>query len=241
MSTHNDDYSTLVEFLEFPLGSADGIFERFNGIHNPEKLLFGTSPERFIYLPGLRTNRVLLVAHADTYWDCEEFSQHTVIGDGDILRSSNPYAGLGADDRAGCAIIWLLKDLGHSILITDGEEIGRRGSTFLMNNFPDIAAAIQNDHQFIIQFDRRNGTEFKCYRVGSPKFRKYIATETGYTEPDRNSFTDIVTLCTEITGVNLSIGYRNEHTSSECLHLREWQTTLDLCRRWLAKEPPVSG
>jgi hypothetical protein len=235
-NTADDDYATLVEFLEFPLGSADAVFQHFSSIPNPGKVLSGRSPERFIYLPGSRENKTLLVAHADTKWNGEEHRQHHVIRDADTLCSSNPDVGLGADDRAGCAIIWLLKDLGHSILITDGEEQGRLGSTFLIEEYPDLADKIQSDHQFVIQFDRRNATEFKCYDVGSSAFRNYIASETGYSEPDRRSWTDIVTLCTQITGVNLSIGYRNEHTSSECLHLSEWQSTLGLCRSWLAQD-----
>ena len=234
--TPDSDYSTLVEFLKFPLGSANAVFKRFSSIPNQRKILCGRSPERFIYLSGSRENKVLLVAHADTYWDGGRPSQHNVIRDADVLRSSNRNVGLGADDRAGCAIIWLLQHLGHSILITDGEEQGRRGSTYLMEENPVLVDEIQKNHQFVIQLDRRNGTDFKCYSVGSVAFRNYIAAETGYTEPDILASTDIVTLCTEITGVNLSIGYRNEHTSLECLHLSEWQSTLDLCRRWLAQE-----
>ncbi|HJW87414.1 MAG TPA: hypothetical protein VJ440_12350, partial [Candidatus Brocadiaceae bacterium] len=48
-------------------------------------------------------------------------------------------------------------------------------------------------------------------------------------------FTDIVTLCRRITGVNLSIGYRNEHTDDEHLVLQDWQHTLDVCRTWLSR------
>jgi hypothetical protein len=59
---------------------------------------------------------------------------------------------------------------------------------------------------------------------------------TGYIEPDRYSYTDIVTLCREITGVNLSVGYRNEHSYKESLVLDEWLNTLNLCRRWLSEE-----
>jgi len=61
-----------------------------------------------------------------------------------------------------------------------------------------------------------------------------VKTETGYTEPDRDSFTDIGVLCRGICGVNLSVGYRDEHGWFERLSIREWKNTLELCREWLS-------
>ena len=107
--------------------------------------------------------------------------------------------------------------MGHSLLITDGEEHGAIGSDWLMKGPEnmDIANLINQDHQFIIQFDRRNGKDFKCYSVGTDEFRAYIAEKTGYLEPDRSAGTDIVKLCRDITAVDLSVGYRNEHSEEE--------------------------
>ena len=60
----------LRSFLEIPLGSADGVFDRF----------LENSPGQFVVVKvwkdscnvrGSRLNKVLLVAHADTYWDHE--------------------------------------------------------------------------------------------------------------------------------------------------------------------------
>lgn len=99
----------------------------------------------------------------------------------------------------------------------------------------DIADEINDEHQFVIQFDRRNGTDFKCYSVGTDSFRKYIEQQTGYKEPDRIASTDIVNLCQNIARVNLSIGYYNEHESDEYLNVEEWKNTLELCRRWLSE------
>lgn len=126
--------------------------------------------------------------------------------------------------------------MGHSLLITNGEEDRRQGSTWLMTANHDIAEEINREHQFIVQLDRRNGNDFKCYTVGTDEFRSYVEQKTGYNEPDRRSYADIVTICRDITGVNLSIGYRNEHSSDECLYLKEWQNTLKLCRIWLSEQ-----
>jgi hypothetical protein len=230
-----DDLDALTDFLEIPLGNADGVFDLFSKI--PGIISRGKGLERFLYMKGARENKVLLVAHADTFWDgqCEE--KHEVVHENDgVLRSSNRNCGLGADDRAGCAILWLLKDSGHSLLVTSGEEQGCQGSEWLMNSPEnrDIAEEINRDHQFIVQFDRRNGSDYKCYNVGTAKFRNYVQKITGYSEPDRLSSTDIRILCRDIAGVNLSIGYHNEHTPDECLNMDEWLHTLNLCRSWLA-------
>lgn len=223
----------LQEFLSYPIFNSDAVFNRFRWLekHENRNVVFRENlkiqKERFLYIEGNRSDKVVLVAHADTVWDesyiYRELHQ-TITMDGDVIRGTNPECGIGADDRAGCAILWLLRNSGHSILITDGEEHGRIGSFWLMNNHTDIADRL-NNHRFLIQFDRRNARDFKCYNVGTDEFRTFIQKETGYTEPDRNSSTDIVTLCRDICGVNVSVGYYNEHTTEENINIKEWMYT----------------
>ncbi len=237
-----NDIETLRRFLEVPLETSEPIFQYFLSIPDREIIFRGERPNRFLYVRGQRKNKVLLVAHADTVWDDffkeSRHERHELIFSSGIFQSSSSVCGIGADDRAGCAMLWLLKDLGHSLLITDGEEAGGLGSDWLMSDptNSDIAEEINTQHQFMIQLDRRHGSDFKCYSVGTDEFRDYVHCMTGYTEPDRYSYTDIVTLCQEITGVNLSVGYRNEHSSKESLCVEEWLNTLNVCRRWLAEE-----
>jgi hypothetical protein len=38
-----------------------------------------------------------------------------------------------------------------------------------------------------------------------------------------------------VVGVNLSVGYYNEHTSREILVIKEWINTLNMVRNWLSK------
>lgn len=236
-STKSTDIETLIEFLKFPLGSADDVLSKFAKL--PGAIRRGEGLEQFVFIEGSRNNRVLLVAHADTHWDenyCDKcYGPPELEVENGIIRNKNTNVGLGADDRAGCAILWLLKDMGHSLLVTNGEEGGRMGSTWLMDYHSDIADKINECHQFAIQFDRRNGYDFKCYNVGTDEFRAYVKQQTGYSEPDRKLSTDIVTICRDICGVNLSIGYRNEHTAGECLYIDEWLNTLNICRDWLSK------
>ncbi|MGE5406699.1 MAG: hypothetical protein ACM3NR_03215 [Methanosarcina sp.] len=232
-----NEINVLNEFLNYPLASANPILDRFSELKG--SIRRGEGAEQFVYIGGKRENRVLLVAHADTVWDLNDNtiqSDHDIIYNNGIFSSDTPGVGIGADDRAGCAILWLLKDLGHSFLITNGEEQGRLGSKWLMDYNDDIAEEINFSHRFAVQFDRRNKNDYKCYNVGTPEFRKYLNRVTGYREPDTSSYTDIVTVCRRITGVNLSIGYYHEHSEEERLVVREWLNTLEMSRRWLGKE-----
>lgn len=150
---HEDDVAVLLEFLRFPLGSAEGILDKFARL--PGAIRAGNNLRQFVFVEGQRQNKVVLVAHADTCWDLfyradkQPVPQNIQLTDG-IIR--NPGYGLGADDRAGCAILWLLRGLGHSLLIVNGEEYGEIGSGFLMSNRGDIADKINNEHQFALDF-----------------------------------------------------------------------------------------
>ena len=226
-----ENYMVLQEFLSYPIANSDAVFNRFRWleINENREVVYRENlrnqKERFLYIEGNLSDKVVLVAHADTVWDesyIHRELKQTITMTGDVIRGTNPLCGIGADDRAGCAILWLLRNSGHSILITDGEEHGRQGSNWLMNNHTDIADRL-NNHQFIIQFDRRNACDFKCYTVGTDKFRAFIKQQTGYQNADNTpGVTDIVTLCRDICGVNFSIGYYNEHSTEECINVREW-------------------
>lgn len=236
-SLSDGSLKTLRDFLEMPIESTDPVFARFG--NEPGAIIRGEGLRKFVYVPGRhRKDRVLLVAHADTVWDAEytgetRLERQLACENGVIW---NIHGGLGADDRAGCAMIWELQNLGHSVLITNGEEQGRTGATWLMDENPDIADEINSTHNFMVQLDRRNGADFKCYSVGSGSFQRYVKKMTGYSEPDRRAFTDIVALCRDICGVNLSIGYNNEHTDNEYLDARQWGNTLKVCQSWLGQE-----
>lgn len=241
-STPDPDLALLLAFLHEPVHTSDGVLARFARLKGA--VARGRRPCRFVYVPATRPHPVLLVAHADTVWDdpsrergASACRQELAVDADGIIRSADPQTGFGADDRAGCALAWLLHhELGHAVLITDGEEQRGKGSAWLMEapENRDIAAAVNRDHAFLVQFDRRNDRDFKCYDVGTPAFRAHVARMTGYAETEQPSFTDIVNLCRDVCGVNLSIGYRDKHTAKESLSLAAWRQTLAVCRRWLA-------
>ncbi len=244
-SKKNAELSVLFDFIKMPISDSTPIFEKFKSLPRAVFHESGTHPkERFVYVEGTREDKVLLVAHADTVWDTYyikksyDDTHKPMIRENTIISSSHQH-GIGADDRCGVAMVWLMKDLGHSLLIVDGEERGAIGSNFLVDDHPELIEKINKEHRFAVEFDRRNAKEFKCYDVGTPEFRAYVTQETGYTEPDRMFFTDICTLCTSVCGVNISVGYYNEHTAQEMVNLDEWMSSYQLAKKWLTKEQPA--
>ena len=216
-------------FLALP-HHADAVLETFADLPGAVRESDGFG-EDFVYIPAARENAVLLVAHADTVG--EWYDEIELVEDDSAIRNRRGI--LGADDRAGCAMLWLLRDLGHGLLLTDGEEFGGIGANFLCRCFPELFDEINRRYDFMLQIDRRGKSDFKCYGVGTDEFRAYVGQKTGFAEPDRSRFTDIVFLCRDICGANLSCGYHNEHPAEEYLVKDEWHGTLRLLRTWLSE------
>lgn len=219
----------LKEWLEIDL---DEVFRRFAHLTPDRAVSRGTGDTRFLFLSGTRQDRVALIAHADTVWDGMLGYPGRVSYQDGVYTSLNPEIGLGADDHSGCAMVWALRDLGHSFLILAGEEKGCLAGRWLADCNPDILDEL-NQHQFMVEFDRRGSRDFKCYDVGSDAFRAYIESQIGYAEPDRQSGTDVRILARRICGVNLSVGFYEEHSPNESLVYADWAHTHQTVRRWL--------
>lgn len=132
--------------------------------------------------------------------------------------------GLGADDRAGVfAIIQILKKgLRPHVIFTTDEESGAWGATALGKEpcpFEDL--------RYIIELDRRGADDCVFYDCENPEFNAYIES-FGFVEAI-GSFSDICMICEdwEIAGVNLSIGYRDEHSVTEVLFVGHMLNTID--------------
>ena len=257
MESIENEKEVLMTFLSFSLTSSKPILEKFSKLDGAIVHLDGEK-HNFVYIPGKRKDRVVLVAHSDTVWDTYYNSynkrktqnpdndedlfdpeKHKPIEmDGIIQQGGTGNWGIGADDRAGCAMLWLLRNCGHSLLITDGEEYGQIGANYIIEKYPDIAEEL-NSHQYFIQLDRCGSNDYKTYFIPVTKdFRKYIEENTQYKNAGKTSVTDIVALCTEVCGVNLSVGYYKEHTPKESVVYDEWLHTLQLLRIFLQKEQP---
>jgi hypothetical protein len=237
-------YPNVSKWLQM---SQDEVLDKFHSLEGAYS--DGTGDKRFVYIAGTRKNKALLVAHADTVWTGAPINLHWYNG---VLYSKNrdvrfeqkskwsngtitKYGiGIGADDRAGCAILWCLRELGHSLLITSGEEDGCISSKWLIKEkwWED---EITNEHQFAIEFDRRGHNDLVFYDVGTNAFAKYAKAQTGFV-PKQGFGTDIKYLCKGICGVNLSVGYYSEHTTEEKLVYDQWLNTLGIAKNWLSQD-----
>lgn len=132
--------------------------------------------------------------------------------------------GLGADDRAGIfAILTILKH-GYrpSIIFTTDEEIGAVGAVQLVE---DIKTP-ESELKYIIQLDRRGTNDCVFYDCDNKDFVEYVEN-FGFIETF-GSFSDISVICPAwgVAGVNLSIGYEDEHSTSEILHVAAMMNTI---------------
>jgi len=234
--TTTETTKSLLKFLKLPLASTKEIFEIFEAYAERENLVTmtdGTQNEhnKWLYIQGTKPSGVCLVAHADTVF---MNGPNLKITDTIISSNSDEY-GIGADDRAGVALIWMVKELGHSILITDGEEIGMVGASKLasVKKYIDY---INDNNAFFMQIDRRNNLEYKHYGTGNKEFESYIENKFGYINAGNSSFTDIVVLSKTIPGVNISACYYNEHTCLEYIDLIAFNALVNKMYRYLSTE-----
>ncbi len=172
------------------------------------------------YIYAIGDIPIALVAHMDTVFP-RPASEVFYDRSKNVIWSPQ---GLGADDRAGIfAIIQIIRrGLRPHIIFTTDEEKGCLGA--------DKLGRIKcpfDDLRYIIQLDRRGANDCVFYDCDNNEFVKYVEN-FGFVEAI-GSFTDICSLCPEwkVAGVNLSIGYRDEHSISEVLFVGQMLNTID--------------
>lgn len=232
----------LFEFLNAPFDNGDAIFDKFKSLPNAKHSVGKAPLQRYVYIPGTRKDRVVLVAHVDTAWDknyvngLKLSSKRQILFDNGVFTSANAEIGLGADDRAGCAMLWKLKDSGHSILIVDGEEHGKHGAKYLKSSSKSLYKEL-NKHCFMIELDHVSTNHVSFLQVhNTTKFKNYLCQSTGFVDRKIGGGCDLQILCKHICGANVGVGYYNQHRSSEKLVLEEWENTYRVIEEFLKKE-----
>lgn len=133
--------------------------------------------------------------------------------------------GLGADDRAGVFSILEIIERGYrpTVILTTDEEVGGIGAAAVAADFDKAPT----DLNFLIELDRQGSNDAVYYDCDNPLFEEYI-TRFGFVT-DIGSFSDICFICPTwgIAGVNLSIGYFNEHSLGEHLRVKDMMCTID--------------
>jgi hypothetical protein len=178
------------------------------------------------YIVAVGDIPIALVAHLDTvfltpvknlYYDSNK----------KVFWSSE---GLGADDRAGIfAILKIIQSgLRPSVIFTTDEERGGIGASYLA----EIKCPIPN-LKYLIQLDRRGKDDCVFYDCDTKDFIQYVKS-FGFKEK-MGTFSDISFLCPawNVCGVNLSVGYENEHSVQEVLHMPFLYKTIEKVKKML--------
>lgn len=186
------------------------------------------STKEYIYAKG--DIPIAVVAHMDTvfakppthiYFDREQ----------GVMWSPE---GLGADDRAGVfAIIKILQSkLRPTVIFTTDEEKGCIGAEALIKAYPKAPTELK----YIIQLDRRGTVDCVFYDCDNEDFVKYVE-DFGFIE-EFGSLSDISVLCPAwgMAGVNLSVGYENEHSELETLNTYALYNTIEKVKNMLSVE-----
>jgi hypothetical protein len=184
--------------------------------------------------PADRAIPLLLVAHVDTVFDKPP---RKVFFDPRERVLWSP-EGLGADDRAGVAMVCSVlvkKGLFPTVLFTEGEERGALGAAAFVSELG--SKEFLGNIRAIIELDRMHGTDAVFYDCDNPDFTEWV-TAFGW-KKGIGSFTDISLICprTGIAGVNLSVGYHLQHTTTEHLYLDEWRASFGRLGQMLEAPP----
>jgi len=234
-------YDLLHRFLSIPISSSESVFAAFEALPNAVSGRGESSLHRYIYVPGTRADRILLVAHADTVWDTKyghPVSDTSLAFQDGVFYSTDPDHGIGADDRAGCAMLYALRDSGHSLLVLGGEERGKKGAWHLRKNNKKLFKEL-NRHRFMIEFDWIGAGKCLFNQVDySARFKKYIEEQLGVCDSQKPGGCDLQVLCHKVCGVNVSVGYHNVHSPNETLVLSEWEDTYMRMHAFLQREHP---
>ena len=192
----------------------------------------------YIYCKG--TLPILLVAHMDTVYDHEyrrygyfKYEQKQDINNKQIFYDNDQQViwspqGLGADDKAGIYLILRLlqNNLRPHVLFTTDEEIGGFGAESFAQDYKKVLK--RSDIKYIIELDRQGKEDCVFYDCANEEFENFINSFGFITE--YGSFSDISTICPAcgIAGVNLSVGYYQEHTLGEYMSILQNDKIYDI-------------
>lgn len=181
------------------------------------------------YIVALGDIPIALVAHMDTVYKTPVVDLYYDQRKG-VLWSPQ---GIGADDRAGIfAIMKIIQSgLRPAVILTTDEEKGGLGATVLASKECPIPGL-----KYMIQLDRHGTNDCVFYECFNEDFYDYVES-FGFCEA-YGSFSDISFLMPQwnVCGVNLSVGYEDEHGVDETLHIAPLFDTIRKVQEMLMEE-----
>jgi len=200
-----------------------------------------TDGEFFSYKEG-DDQLPLLVAHTDTVATIPptkseilyDHRQKVIIRKPTTTWNKWDAEPLGADDRLGVAMIYLLLQQfpNAPALLLNYEECGGYGAK-------QAASVLKEELQrypYLIELDRSGCRHFAHYGYITNEFREFMLSLLPNWQFRQGTFTDISILCPAIKrcGVNIAIGYYNQHTPHEFVELQHTMKALNAVQKLLS-------
>ncbi len=201
----------------------DFVFQYLNKIYST----IVETPE-YIFAKG--NIPIALVAHMDTVFEDDsnerDFMYHTPEG---VLWNPN---GAGFDDKAGIFSIFKIIEEGYlpHVIFTTDEEIGSEGAWKLVEDFPTQPFG---DLKYVVELDRANEYDCVFYDCKNEEFWSYIESFGFVRAFGTSSDVKHISFAWDIAGVNLSIGYKYQHTKDEILNIGAMFETISKVKRML--------
>ena len=172
-----------------------------------------------VYTTDPTIRKPILTAHYDTINGNIGVSEKDIVKSKNIvkLKKGSKYFCLGADDRAGLAILHnvmcLRPDDYHFILFGQEETGGVGSSTFVEIEALDLNLNVSVN----IGIDRRGKYHFVDYGFSNKDITTFLAVR-GF-DKEQGSYSDISTLADDNNRacINFATGYNNEHSTKETM------------------------
>ena len=222
-----------LKLIEFLINSKESQTKKLMSLYLKECYTDSNIIETKDYIVARGDIPIALVAHMDTVWEDYNGGKKHLYHDHrkGVLWCPE---GAGFDDKIGLFLIYKILESGRRphIVLTTQEEVGGRGAYALAAE----GVCPLMDLRYCIELDRRGADDCVFYSCDNEKIEKYV--ETFGFKTNWGSFSDICYLCPAwgVAGVNLSVGYMDEHTQLERVYIRKMLNTLSRVKNMLDVE-----
>nr|WP_295000838.1 M20/M25/M40 family metallo-hydrolase [uncultured Methanobrevibacter sp.] len=221
---NDEDYELLKKLVSFKQSQTKQFAADFL------KKLYEDITETEDYIIAKGDIPIVLIAHLDTVFEDDNYERNFIYRyfNGIMWHPS----GAGFDDKAGIFIIFKILEEGYlpHVIFTTDEELGSIGAKRMVK---DLIKHPFNDLKYLIELDRANEYDCVFYGCENQEFIRYVES-FGFVRSFGTS-SDINHICPvwNVAGVNLSVGYKDQHSANETLDVKIMFNTISKVKEML--------